>query len=396
MRVWRDLRAAMSQMLAFFVLGVSVDLSCALVPFLRVGSCDGCGSVAAGLLDSNANSMAAFFGGEATPSSLEERFPSALVVADCWMWTLPSVCHAHNSMTAGAAGWMEDVLAHRVSEAALPQLGSSSSFVWFPGVLAMTLEAVSVCAEANVSEGGSLMRASCAAMLSCAFSILREGLEPAHRVRGLALPAAMRLSRWKLLYSGMVERSFVCIFANSDVFPDVCAGSLACGPGSKEKSQSKDVFQLTWGFIKSPSQVGMYVAAAALLTPFMTYGYAAALSETLMHFESHCAVAAAASATKGVYDVFLTLFFGWSGILAQPFAYPMVLGGVFLHLFVLGCMLLRTYLKPADQVYKGTVEATGFMGTTTSGQVDLWGGNSRPSSEVTAWCSSCIWIVSPG
>ena len=89
----------------------------------------------------------------------------------------------------------------------------------------------------------------------------------------------------------------------------------------------------------------MYVAAAAaLFAPFMTYGYAAALSETLMHFVSHCAVAAAASATKGVYDVFLTLFFGRYGILAQPIAFPMVLGGVFLLLFVLGCMLLRTYL----------------------------------------------------
>ena len=65
---------------------------------------DGCGSVAAGLLDSNANSMAAFFGGEATPSSLDVRFPSALVVADCWVRTLPSVFHPHNSMTAGAAG----------------------------------------------------------------------------------------------------------------------------------------------------------------------------------------------------------------------------------------------------------------------------------------------------
>ena len=188
------------------------------------------------------------------------------------------------------------------------------------------------------------MRASCAAMLRCAFSILREGLEPAHRVRGLALPAALRLPSWKLLCSGMVESSLVFIFANSVVFPVVCAGSLACGPGSKEKSQSKDAFQPTWGFIKSPSQVGMFVAAAAaLLAPFITNGYAAVLSDTLLHFESHCAVAAAASATEGVFDVFLTLLFGWYGILAQPIAFPMVLGGVFLLLFLLGCLLLRTY-----------------------------------------------------
>ena len=91
---WKDLRTVMSQMLAFYMFGVSVNLSCSLVPFLRVGSCAGCGSVAAGLLDPNANSMAAFVGGEATPSSLDGRFLSALVVADNWVWTLPSVFHA--------------------------------------------------------------------------------------------------------------------------------------------------------------------------------------------------------------------------------------------------------------------------------------------------------------
>ena len=81
----------MSQMLVCFVFGVSVELSRALVPFLRAWCCNGCGSVAAGLLDTNANSMAAFSGGEATPSSLEGRSPSALVVADSWVWALPSV-----------------------------------------------------------------------------------------------------------------------------------------------------------------------------------------------------------------------------------------------------------------------------------------------------------------
>ena len=47
----RDVCAAMSRKLAFLMFGVSVELSCALVPFLHVGSCKGCGSVAAGLLD---------------------------------------------------------------------------------------------------------------------------------------------------------------------------------------------------------------------------------------------------------------------------------------------------------------------------------------------------------
>ena len=117
------------------------------------------------------------------------------------------------------------------------------------------------------------------------------------------------------------------LFANAVDFPVVCSGSLACGPGSKEKSQSK-VFQLTWGFIKSPSQVGMYVAAAA------------ALSEILLHFVSQCIGAAAASATKGVFDVFLLLLFGWFGILALPVAFPMIAEGVFLLLFLLGCLYL--------------------------------------------------------
>ena len=76
----------------------------------------------------------------------------------------------------------------------------------------------------------------------------------------------------------------------------------------------------------------MYVAAAA------------ALSETLMHLVSQCTGAAAASATKGVLDVFLSLLFGWFGILALPVAFPMVLEGVFLLLFLLGCLLLHTYL----------------------------------------------------
>ena len=299
----------MSQMLAFYMFGVSVNLSCSLVPFLRVGSCAGCGSVAAGLLDPNANSMAAFVGGEATPSSLDERFLSALVVAVNWVWTLPSVFHAQKSMTAGAAGWMEDDFVHHVFEAALPQFGCSSSF----------------------SENGSLLRASCAAMPRCVFSILREGLEPAHRVRGLALPAALRLSSWKLLCSGLVESCLVIIYANAVDFHVVCSGSLACGPGSKEKSQSK-VFQLTWGFIKSPSQVGMFVAAAA------------ALSEILMHFVSQCIGAAAASAIEGVLVVFLLLLFGWFGILALPVAFPMFVEDVFLLLFLLGCLLLHTYL----------------------------------------------------
>ena len=117
---------------------------------------------------------------------------------------------------------MVDVFVHHVFEVALLQFGCSSSF----------------------SEDGSLFRASCAAMPRCVFSILREGLEPAHRVRGLALPAALRLPSWKLLCSGLVESSLVIIFANAVDFPVVCSGSLACGSGSKEKSQSK-VYQVS-------------------------------------------------------------------------------------------------------------------------------------------------------
>ena len=170
---------------------------------------------------------------KATPSSLDERFLSALVVADNWVWALPSVFRAQKSMTAGAAVWMEDVFVHHVFEVALPQFGFSSSF----------------------SEDGSLLRASCAAMPRCVFSILREGLEPAHRVRGLALPAALRLPCWKLLCSGLVESSLVFIFANAVDFPVECSGSLACGPGSKEKSQNKG-FQLTWVSSSLPLRLG--------------------------------------------------------------------------------------------------------------------------------------------
>ena len=57
-----------------------------------------------------------------------------------------------------------------------------------------------------------------------------------------------------------------------------------------------------------------------------------------------CIGAAAASATKGVLDVFLLLLFGWFGILALPVAFPMFVEGVFLLLFLLGCLLLHTYL----------------------------------------------------
>ena len=122
-------------MLAFLMLGVSVELSCALVPFLRVGSCKGCGSVAAGLLDTNANSMATLHGGEATPSSLEGSS----------VWT---------------AGWIEADFMRHVSEAARPHFGRS----------VMMLEKVSSRAVAVLSKDGSS-----GAMHCCAFSVCPEG-----------------------------------------------------------------------------------------------------------------------------------------------------------------------------------------------------------------------------
>ena len=175
-RSLRVVCAAMSRMLAFLMFGVSVELSCALVPFLCVLSCKGCGSVAAGLLDTNANSMATLYGGEATPSSLERRS----------VWT---------------AGWIEADFMRHVSEAALPHFGRS----------VVVLEKVSSRVVAVLSQDGSCVRASCAAMPCCAFSVFFEELDPAFHVHGPALPAAllldilMVLGNRNLLVAGMVE-----------------------------------------------------------------------------------------------------------------------------------------------------------------------------------------------
>ena len=88
----------------------------------------------------------------------------------------------------------------------------------------------------------------------------------------------------------MVENSLLHIVFDSGLF----SGPLDCGPGSKEKFQSKDMFQLTCAVIKSPSQVGKWEAAATALSwPLMNTRMAAALAVLLKHFESHGAVAAA-------------------------------------------------------------------------------------------------------
>ena len=125
----------------------------------------------------------------------------------------------------------------------------------------------------------------------------------------------MVLGNRKLLVAGMVESSLLHIVFDSGLLPGACSGPLGCGPGSKEKFQSKDVFLLTCAFIKSPSQVGKREAAAAALSwSFMNTWMAAALAELLKHFESHGAVAAAASASKGIAEESLVLFLGLFGV----------------------------------------------------------------------------------
>ena len=209
-----------------------------------------------------------------------------------------------------------------VSEAALPQYGCSGTLVSFPGVFVMTLEAVSDRAEAVSSDDGSLMRASCAAMPRCTSS---EGLDQARQVRYCLACCDANAALEASLFWNDGEISVAHVRHFLVFFPVVCSGPLACGLGSKEKFQSKDVFQLACGSINAPSQVGMRkAAAAALLCPFKTNGYATALAELLTHFESHGAVVAAACVTKDVSEEFLLHFLGWSGILAHTLLFLVV------------------------------------------------------------------------
>ena len=186
----------------------------------------------------------------------------------------------------------------------------------------------------------------------------------------LALPAAMRMPRWKPLFSRMMERFLLRIFATSGVFPGVCSGPLAYGPGSKEKFQSKDVFQLACGFINAPSQVGMQkAAAAALFCPFKTNGYATALAELLTHFEIHGAVVAAACVTKDVSEEFLLHFSGWSGILAHPLLFLVVPSST--HTDCENAELsacLHFDRNALERAYKGTDDAMGSVGIPMPGQ----------------------------